>query len=520
MPNHRRRGSEFAHSGHNCVGTQVPAWKLWLLEQWPPSNATSRAPTTSRGRSFWTASPASSKVKLETHDPTTSEDRPKRAGGNEALLVVACCVHSTQADKHAPLCRLVSKLGVEMRFAVSSSLSLMFACTCAVAQESPQPVGSGLQLELPESSLTLDNEVLLLQHTNIAPKPLPAVPGAYGQGFDSATGTLLTKKCVKITSLAPKGGTIPSEKGEHAFHEVSSLDEIRSDTKTSASASLLYQGFSGSAGGSVVNGSFYSSFGRYVTAYQEIILDEYQGKGEGANGDPELTPPALSDLKIGKSTFKSSCGDHFVSGYKAGGVFSVVVSIKSNIDATWKQNDIDVSAGFKGIFGANFSQSSGYSKISKASSFDVRDLSAGVIYPAVSLEDLYKSYNGYQDLVKAKPGLVSFVFTPYSALGGAAKGIPDFSDLEGAKLEELARKRDTARKISNDLEVANNAAANGMAKYFVVDVKPEDARVEIDRYLADIAKAVDACRTATEPNDCTKAIDLVPAVPPNHVKKT
>lgn len=124
-----------------------------------------------------------------------------------------------------------------------------------------------------------------------------AIEGVYSQGFDSVTGKILTKKCVKVTSLQAKAGTVVAGSGEHVFHEATSLEEIRTDTKTSASASLLYEGFSASVGGSVVNGSFSSSFGRYVTAYQEIITNEYEARGNGDNGDVQLTKSALAGWK-------------------------------------------------------------------------------------------------------------------------------------------------------------------------------------------------------------------------------
>lgn len=392
---------------------------------------------------------------------------------------------------------------------------LMFG---VISQSSPVLAADlfGRTLDLPSFQLPLDAEVNALRHT----PPSPPVAGAYGHGFDSMTGKVLPQVCVKVTSLIPKAGGVPSGGGEHVFHEDTSIEQLRNDSKTTAGASLLYDAFSVSASGSVVNGSFFNSFGRYIAAYQEVITNEFIAKGEGNNGDLTLTALALANLKIGLSTFKSACGDHFISGYREGGIFNVVASVKAATDDKWSANEASVNLGFKDIFGANFSNSSNYSKISSSSSFDVRDISSGVVSPAVSMENLYQSYADYGKLVVAKPGLVSFVFTPYNALGGAdAAKIPDFSALEEAEIEILAAKRDQARSNSNDLQVAVDAISKGYSKIFLIDTKPEDARTEIDKYIEDIAIAADGCRNATTPGGCTTAIEKVGTVPANHVKR-
>jgi hypothetical protein len=391
----------------------------------------------------------------------------------------------------------------------------------AVAQPAPMTSNGFRQLVLPAEQLggQFDFSILLLDKT----KPTPVVPGAYGHGFNSITGERLPKACVKITSVVPKAGFVAGQSGDRYFHEVSSLQAVREESKISAGASVLYSGFSLSAGGSVVNGEFHNSYGKYITAYSQILSDEFDTRGEGENGNPLLTNSAKNDAKD-PVTFRAACGDHYISGYKLGGTFSAVAAVKAMVDQNWKQNQTDVSVGFKGIFGANFSQSSDYSKIRNSSSFDVRDLSVGAVPQAVSLENIYQVYNDYKALVDAKPGFVSYILTPYQALAAPElKNIPDFSFVEGAKLDELARKRDSARTISNDLIVAQDATSKGFA-YFLLQkagtpIKPEDARQEIDDFFTKIAVAADACRLATTETACTTAIDKVPAVPENFVKR-
>lgn len=173
--------------------------------------------------------------------------------------------------------------------------------------------------------------------------------------------------------------------------------------------------------------------------------------------------------------------------------------------------------GFKGIFGANFDKSTNYAKMDSSSTFDVRDLSTGVIASAVSLQNLYQEYQDYQKAVTAKPGLVTLVFTPYKALGGAAADIPNLTELEMTKLEELARKRDRIKTISNDLEVANDAVARGLPTLFKIDSKPEDIRTVIDAYMASIATAVDTCQNTADSSVCIQSINQVGPVPANHV---
>ena len=401
-----------------------------------------------------------------------------------------------------------------MRIHQRTLVLLALASGGALAQAPAAPLG-GAKLEVPFFQLRLNASSLALKDAALKAAP---VTGDYGKGFDSATGETLGNVCVKIVALPPKGGTVTSPAAENVYHESISLEQTRSDTKTSASASLLYDAFSASIGGSVVNGNFSNSYSRYVTAHREIVVNEFVGTGVGPNGNYELTQTALDNLKLGPATFRAVCGDHFVSGYKLGGVFNVVAAVRATTDSSFNQHQTDIGVGFADIFGANFSQSANYSKVRMASSFDVRDLSVGVVSPAVTLETLSSAYTNYEALVKQNPGLLSFVFTPYSQLGGQAAGIPDFSALESAKLGQLAAKRDRARTNSNDLDLALTAKSQG-ADLFAIDGDPEAARKEFDDYFSAIAVAVDKCRHSTTPPACTAAVDAVPAVPKARVSR-
>lgn len=120
--------------------------------------------------------------------------------------------------------------------------------------------------------------------------------------------------------------------------------------------------------------------------------------------------------------------------------------------------------------------------------------------------------------MRAKPGLVTYVFTPYATLPGKAATVPNFTALVAAKMDELARKRDLAKTYSNDLILASTSESLGY-KYFVIKGDPEVARGTFDKYFAEIARAVDACRTAVMPKDCINAIDDVSSVPKNVVSR-
>lgn len=375
-----------------------------------------------------------------------------------------------------------------------------------------------LKLEVPARFFRSDMDSLSLTRTAVWSPPALAVPVQYGRGFDSATGELLSTACVGVASLEAKAGPIVSPTAENIFHESTSQEGTRADMKTGASASLLYEGFSASVGGSVLNGNFHNSFGRYVTAHREIVVNEFVSRGYGPNGDFRLTDAAAKLLDKGPATFRAACGDHFISGYKLGGVFNVVAAVRTNLDSNYKANETNVGIGFAGIFGADFSQSTGYGNMRSSSQFDVRDASSGVIFPAVSLETLKASYDAYESLVKANPGLLTFVFTPYATLPGKAASVPNFTALVAVKMEELARKRDRAKTQSSDLVVASNSVGLGF-DYFVISGDAEAARKELDDYFASIAKAVDACRRGAVPNACVAAIDGVPTVPQNRVSR-
>ena len=390
---------------------------------------------------------------------------------------------------------------------------LSFCCFSVANAQTPQFQNFNIPVEVFGTSKP-DYSVLSVDRT----KKKDVVPGAFGQGYNSVTGEFLPKVCVKITSLVPKGGAVPTPEGNSAIYEVQSLSEVQSSSRIAGGASLLYSGFSLSAGGSVLNGEYHNSYGRYTSTYQKIVTNEFQGRGEGPNGDPEPTGSALKDIK-NIEVFRAICGDSYVSGYILGGTYNVTGGVKATVDKDWKQNETNVSLGFKDILGANFSSSSSYAAMKSASSFDVRNLSVGVTFEKpVTFENMYEIAQNFPNLVKSNPGVVTFVFTPYQTLGAEFKKLPDFSFVRSVKLDELARKRDAARTISNDLIVAQDAANKGFS-YFTLDMKPGDARDEIDDYFTKIGLAVVACRKATKENDCVDAINDVKQVPPNHVKR-
>ena len=359
--------------------------------------------------------------------------------------------------------------------------------------------------------------------------PVPDL-SIFGQGYDSATGLFTKNACVTMTKVIPSGGPFTGGTGQHLFNEVSDLTNVLNSSGTSASASILYDGFSLGAGGSVTGGDFSSHYSRYVVAYSRVILNEYQARGTGLNGNPELASQRLvSEALNDPPKFREECGDHFISGYQIGGVLSAVGSVTAIVDKDWSANKVNVSAGFAGIFGANFGASSNHDKFRTSSAVNLQDLSAGTLSGAVSLENLNATYYGYDAAVNAKPGFVAYVFTPYSVISSVAGHVPDFTALEGEELRQLAQKRDEARTNLNDVIIAQKAIANGYS-YYSFDAPPPgttptpgaasgaDARSALEDYLKSVASAADACKSANTPEGCSKAIDAIGAPPPSHVK--
>jgi hypothetical protein len=214
---------------------------------------------------------------------------------------------------------LGSKLIVPVIFA---SVLLSAACNQASPARSNEPAGAGDAADARKSTPSKTK-------TFTKKSDIPGDRMLLGTGFNTATGAERGDCVVRGPVETVAGG--PGARTHYKLREITSLEDFRKATNTTAAASFGWGIFSGSG-----SSEFYSS-GRYTKFNNFLLIDVTVLNPMEILSQVRLTPEARSRAAEGGTSFIDACGDEFVDKRQTGGQFTVIAQFGSTTSEQQEQ---------------------------------------------------------------------------------------------------------------------------------------------------------------------------------------
>ncbi len=253
-----------------------------------------------------------------------------------------------------------------------------------------------------------------------------------GVGYDPVKLAIFTDPCVTFQAEDVKRFNIdPGDQNVSWQKVVTSSDHISNMFKFTYAESMDAGIFSGGFNFAMTNNVTYDTSHIRLLAYRRILQGDTKIIQNVA-----LRPEAAKLLGSDYASFRTRCGDYYVSGYALGGEYYGTIDVDKSALGLTLETEASMSEKMNGLFSSESTDASvqdAFDRLSKHGALTVNEASRGGHLPgATSVASVKKNYREFDASVTAAPYKVKVIISPYSQLITTDTGtiLPNVAQME------------------------------------------------------------------------------------------